>query len=81
MKASRYAIGGPEFIEQTERQLQGRRSGRAQDADLALPRLTVDIQRIDRLVAASVVSNWQTSKPTATTAARPRRWPSSWPVA
>ena len=38
MKANRYAIGGPEFIEQTERQLQGRRSGRAQDADVALPR-------------------------------------------
>jgi putative transposase len=52
MRASRYAIGGPEFIERTERQLQGRRSGRAQDADLVLPRLTVDIQRIDRLVAA-----------------------------
>ncbi len=52
MKANRYAIGGPEFIEQTERQLQGRRSGRAQDADVALPRWTVDIQQIDRLVAA-----------------------------
>ena len=52
MKANRYAIGGPEFIEQTERQLQGRRNGRAQDADVALPRLTVDIQQIDRLVAA-----------------------------
>ena len=52
MKASRYAVGGPEFIERTQRQLQGRRSGRAQDADLALPRLTVDIQRIDGLVAA-----------------------------
>ena len=38
MQASRYAIGGPEFIERTERQLEGRRSGRAQDADLALPR-------------------------------------------
>jgi REP element-mobilizing transposase RayT len=51
MKASRYAIGGPEFIEQTERQLQWRRSDRTQDTDLALPRLTVDIKRIDRLVA------------------------------
>jgi hypothetical protein len=51
MKASRYAIGGPEFIERTEGQLQGQRSGRAQDVDVALPRLTVDIERIDRLVA------------------------------
>ena len=51
MKASRYAIGSPEFIERTERQLQGRRKGRAQDHDVALPRLTVDIERIDRVVA------------------------------
>jgi len=48
----RYAIGGSEFIERTERQLQERRSGRIQDADLALPRLTVGIEQIDRLVAS-----------------------------
>jgi putative transposase len=52
MKASRHAIGGQEFIERIERQLEGRRSGRAQDADLALPRPTVDIRRIDRAVTA-----------------------------
>jgi putative transposase len=52
MKANRYAIGGPAFIEQTERQLDARRSGRAQDADLALPRPTVPIEPIDRLAAA-----------------------------
>jgi len=52
LRASRYAIGGPEFIDQTERRLQGRRSGRIQDADLALPRRTVSIERIDKLVAA-----------------------------
>jgi REP element-mobilizing transposase RayT len=51
LRASRYAIGSPAFIEQTERRLQGRRRGRIQDADLALPRLTVPIERIDRLVA------------------------------
>lgn len=52
MKANRYAIGGPEFVTQIERQLQGRRSGRPQDADVDLPRLRVDIERIDALVAA-----------------------------
>ena len=52
MKANRYAIGGSEFIDQTERRLERRRSGRLQDADVALPRLTVDIKRIDGVVAA-----------------------------
>ena len=52
LKASRYAIGGPEFINQTERQLERRRSGRLQDADVALPSPTVNIERIDALVAA-----------------------------
>lgn len=52
LQASRYAIGGPEFVDQTERQLERRRSGRPQDVDVALPRSTVDIKRIDALVAA-----------------------------
>ncbi|MBN2579343.1 MAG: transposase [Pirellulales bacterium] len=51
MRASRHALGSPDFIARTEKQLEGRRSGRVQDADLALPRPTVDIRRIDRLVA------------------------------
>lgn len=52
LKASRYAIGGPEFIDRTERQLEQRHSGRIQDADLSLPSPTIDIDRIDALVAA-----------------------------
>ncbi|MFA5810664.1 MAG: transposase [Thermoleophilia bacterium] len=52
LKASRYAIGGPEFIDRTERQLEQRRSGRPQDADVSLPSLTVRIERIDTFVAA-----------------------------
>ena len=52
LKASRYAIGGPEFIDQTHRQLAQRRSGRLQDADVALPSPTVPVERIDALVAA-----------------------------
>jgi len=51
LQASRYAIGSPDFIDRTARRLQGLRRGRLQDADLGLPRLTVAIERIDRLVA------------------------------
>ena len=52
IEASRYAIGSPAFRERIERQLEDRRSGRPQDADLALPRATVPIERIDQLVTA-----------------------------
>ena len=52
MAASRHAIGSTRFIHQTERRLAGRRSGRLQDRDVALPRTTLDIARIDEAVAA-----------------------------
>jgi REP element-mobilizing transposase RayT/DNA-binding transcriptional ArsR family regulator len=52
MAASRHAIGGGEFVEHTERRLAIRRSGRAVDRDLDLPRATVPVERIDEAVAA-----------------------------
>jgi REP element-mobilizing transposase RayT len=51
MAASRYAIGGAEFVERTEKQVERRRSGRAQDEDLAFPRWTVPLEEIDAAVA------------------------------
>jgi hypothetical protein len=51
MAASRYAIGGPTFIERTEEQIEQRRSGRLQDEDLDLPRRTVSLGEIDEVVA------------------------------
>ena len=52
LAANRYAIGSAAFIDTTEQRLAGRRSGRAQDRDLALPRATLGIERIDEAVAA-----------------------------
>ena len=52
LAASRYAIGSTAFVEKTEQRLAGRRSGRSQDRDVALPRATVGIERIDKAVAA-----------------------------
>ena len=52
LAASRYAIGGPEFLDQTAGRLRQRRRGRPQDVDLALPRLAVDAPRISAVVAA-----------------------------
>ena len=52
LAASRYAIGSAAFLDTTEQRLAGRRSGRAQDRDLALPRATLGIERIDEAVAA-----------------------------
>jgi REP element-mobilizing transposase RayT len=51
MAASRYAIGRSRFVEQTEKLVEQRRTGRAQDDDLALPRWTVPIDEIDAAVA------------------------------
>lgn len=51
MAASRYAIGGPQFIEQTEERIGQRCSGRVQDRDLDLPRWTVSLEEIDAAVA------------------------------
>jgi len=51
MQASRYAIGGEEFIDETEKRIGKLRTGRAQDADVALPTTTVDIETIDACVA------------------------------
>ena len=52
MAASRHAIGGERFVEETERRLAIRRSGSAVDGDVDLPRTTVPIERIDEMVAA-----------------------------
>ena len=52
MAASRHAIGGENFVEETERRLAIRRSGSAVDRDLDLPRTTVPIEQIDEAVAA-----------------------------
>ena len=53
MRASRYAIGDDTFIEQTQKRLGKRRTGRVQDKDLALPALvTVPIDTVDAYVAA-----------------------------
>ena len=52
MAASRHAIGGETFVEETERRLAIRRSGIAVDRDVDLPRTTVPIECIDAAVAA-----------------------------
>jgi hypothetical protein len=49
--ASCYAIGSSNFVEETERRLAARRTGRVQDEDIALPRDTVEVERIDCVVA------------------------------
>ena len=51
MAASRYAIGGKVFIEQTEAHIAQRASGRLQDRDLDLPRWTAPLDEIDGVVA------------------------------
>jgi hypothetical protein len=51
MAASRYAIGGAAFVEQTEARIEQRRCGRVQDEDLDLPRWTVGLEEIDCAVA------------------------------
>jgi len=52
LKASRYAIGSERFVEETERRLGGLRTGRSQDADVALPRSVCAIAQIDAVVAS-----------------------------
>ncbi|NLX99653.1 MAG: hypothetical protein GXY83_26270 [Rhodopirellula sp.] len=51
MAASRYAIGGSTFIEQSEERIDGRRTGRLQDRDLDFPRRSVPLDEIDAAVA------------------------------
>ncbi len=51
MAASRYAIGDAPFVDRMEKRVEGRRSGRVQDEDLALPRWTVPLDEIDAAVA------------------------------
>ena len=48
----KYAIASDRFVEETERRLAGLRTGRSQDADLALPRTVWPIADIDAAVAA-----------------------------
>ena len=51
LAASRYAIGGSGFVEETERRLTQRRSGAARDQDLDLPQAIVPLELIDEKVA------------------------------
>ena len=51
MAASRYAIGGAPFIEETENRIERRRRGREQDRDLDLPGQSVPLDEIDKAVA------------------------------
>ncbi len=51
MRANRYAIGDDAFVKKTENWLQGRRTGEAQDKDVALPSTSVDADVIDVHVA------------------------------
>lgn len=51
MAASRYAIGGPAFIEKTEARIEGRRTGGVRDRDLDLPRSIVPVEEIEAAVS------------------------------
>ena len=50
MGASRYAIGDDRFLEQTEANIESRRTGGDADRDLALPRRVLSIKEIDEAV-------------------------------
>jgi REP element-mobilizing transposase RayT len=52
LQASRYAIGDERFARDTSRRLARRRTGRPQDADVALPAQGVALEEIDARVAA-----------------------------
>ena len=52
MSASRHAIGGERFVEQTEAEIERRRTGGDIDRDLELPRRVLAIADIDVAVAA-----------------------------
>ena len=80
MAASRYAIGGAEFIERTEERIEQRRSGRVQDQDLDLPRRTVSLEEIDEAVGAITGSIRGCSRRTAEGPGLggPSPWQSSW---
>jgi len=51
LAASRYAIGGAAFVEQTEERIEGQRRGSRQDRDLDLPHRTVSLEEIDAVVS------------------------------
>ncbi len=50
MAASPYAIGSESFIEKAHEDLSKRRSGKAKDADLMLPKTSTALSEIDRVV-------------------------------
>jgi hypothetical protein len=50
MAASRYAIGGTAFADESEARIEQRRTGRTQDRDVDLPRWTVGLEEIDAAV-------------------------------
>lgn len=42
VRASRYAMGGEAFVEETEKRLEQQRTGSPRDEDIALPAVTVE---------------------------------------
>jgi len=79
MAASRHTIGGERFVEETERRLAIRRSGRAVDPDLDLPQTTVPIEPIDETVAAHYGVMPPDLESCRACGGAAKRW--SWPVA
>ena len=53
LRASRYAIGSPAYIQNVEEMLQRQRTGESKDRDVSLPRKTVALEAIDGAVAAA----------------------------
>ena len=51
MRSSRYAIGSQQYVAEIEQEFEKRRTGKATDRDVALPRAQVDLQRITQIVA------------------------------
>ena len=68
------AIGDTRFVEQTERRVEARRSGRTQDKDLDFPRWTVPPDEIDAAVASAL---WHRREAVAGTWSKRRRGESS----
>ena len=77
--ASRYAIGGGAFIEQTEARIAQRESGRLQDRDLDLPRWRVPLEELTARWQNTTAWIKRCSRRMGIGPDRPRRWPWSWP--
>ncbi len=83
MRTSRYVIGSPEYISDVERDLKQRRTGKATDLDVTLPREQADLTTIDRIVAAAYRIDPKDLQyhDRRSGEAKRRRSPWSWPVA